>query len=170
MTQLNLNGGTISSLFNSTNGTALAALTAANLSVAVTDDFMRAYKGNEDFPLINPRTGREVRRVRAHDLLRLIAQVAWASGDPGVIFIDTINRANPTPHIGEIEATNPCGEQPLLPYESCCLGSINLSKLVTNGDINWERLRELTHLGVRLAAALAGRRRHGRRTAASSTQ
>ena len=80
------------------------------------------------------------------NLLRLIAESAWASGDPGVIFIDTINRANPTPHIGEIDATNPCGEQPLLPYESCCLGSINLSKLVVSNDVNWERLRELVHL------------------------
>jgi ribonucleoside-diphosphate reductase alpha chain len=124
-------------------------LTSFNLSVAVTDDFMRAYKGSEDFPLINPRTGKEVRRVSARGLLRLIAESAWASGDPGVIFIDAVNRANPTPLLGEIEATNPCGEQPLLPYESCCLGSIDLSKLVKDGEIDRERLKELTHLGVR---------------------
>lgn len=126
-----------------------AELTNFNLSVAVTDDFVRAYKGSEDFPLINPRTGREVRRVSAHGLLRLIAESAWVSGDPGVIFIDTVNGANPTPLLGEIEATNPCGEQPLLPYESCCLGSINLSKLVKDGEIDWNRLKELTHLSVR---------------------
>jgi ribonucleoside-diphosphate reductase alpha chain len=126
-----------------------AELTSFNLSVAVTDDFMRAYKGSEDFPLINPRTGKEVRRVSARGLLRLIAESAWASGDPGVIFIDAVNRANPTPLLGEIEATNPCGEQPLLPYESCCLGSIDLSKLVKDGEIDRERLKELTHLGVR---------------------
>lgn len=126
-----------------------AELTNFNLSVAVTDDFMRAYEAGEDFPLVSPRTKEEIKKVKAADLLRLIAESAWASGDPGVIFIDTINRANPTPRIGEIEATNPCGEQPLLPYESCCLGSINLSKLAGDGDINWERLKELTHLGVR---------------------
>jgi ribonucleoside-diphosphate reductase alpha chain len=86
-----------------------ATLTNFNLSVAVTDDFMRAYHGDTDFPLVNPRTKRETGRVPARDLLRLIAESAWASGDPGVIFIDTINRANQTPSVGEIEATNPCG-------------------------------------------------------------
>lgn len=120
-----------------------------NLSVAVTDAFMLAYTKGEPFPLINPRTKKEVKRVKAQDLLRLIAQSAWASGEPGVIFIDTINRANPTPHVGEIEATNPCGEQPLLPYESCCLGSIDLARLVKNGIFDWARLKELVHLCVR---------------------
>jgi ribonucleoside-diphosphate reductase alpha chain len=126
-----------------------AELTNFNLSVAMTDRFMKACVDNGTFPLINPRTKEEVKRVKARDLLNLIAESAWAAGDPGVIFIDTINRANPTPHVGEIEATNPCGEQPLLPYESCCLGSINLSRLVKDGSIDWERLRELTHLCVR---------------------
>jgi ribonucleoside-diphosphate reductase alpha chain len=120
-----------------------------NLSVAITDSFMEAYAADGQFPLISPRTKREVRRVRARDLLRLIAESAWASGEPGVIFIDAINKANPTPLMGRIEATNPCGEQPLLPYESCCLGSINLSKVIREGSIDWTRLRELTHLGVR---------------------
>jgi ribonucleoside-diphosphate reductase alpha chain len=124
-------------------------LTNFNLSVAMTDRFMEACVDNGTFPLINPRTKEEVKRVKARDLLNLIAESAWAAGDPGVIFIDTINRANPTPHVGEIEATNPCGEQPLLPYESCCLGSINLSRLVKDGGIDWERLKELTHLCVR---------------------
>ena len=126
-----------------------AELTNFNLSVAVTDDFMRAYEAGGAFPLVNPRTKKEVKIIGARELLGLVAESAWASGEPGMIFIDTINRANPTPHIGEIEATNPCGEQPLLPYESCCLGSINLSKLAKNGAIDWERLKELTHLGVR---------------------
>ena len=120
-----------------------------NLSVAVTDAFMQAFHKDDDFPLVNPRNGKEVKRVKARQLLREVAESAWATGDPGVIFIDTINRSNPTPHIGQMEATNPCGEQPLLPYESCCLGSINLSKVAQNGAINWERLKELTHLGVR---------------------
>jgi len=126
-----------------------AELTNFNLSVAMTDRFMKACVDNGTFPLINPRTKEEVKRVKARDLLNLIAESAWAAGDPGVIFIDTINRANPTPHVGEIEATNPCGEQPLLPYESCCLGSINLSRLVKDGGIDWERLKELIHLCVR---------------------
>jgi ribonucleoside-diphosphate reductase alpha chain len=120
-----------------------------NLSVAVTDAFMQAFHKDEDFPLINPRNGHEMKRVKARNLLWQVAESAWATGDPGVIFIDTINRSNPTPQLGQMEATNPCGEQPLLPYESCCLGSINLVKIVQNGAINWERLKELTHLGVR---------------------
>jgi ribonucleoside-diphosphate reductase alpha chain len=124
-------------------------LTNFNLSVAITDGFMQAYHADQDFSLINPRTQREARKVRARDLLKLVAESAWATGDPGVIFIDTINRANPTPHLGAMEATNPCGEQPLLPYESCCLGSINLSRLVRDGGLDWDRLRELTHLCVR---------------------
>jgi len=124
-------------------------LTNFNLSVAVTDVFMKSFREDGDFPLTNPRNGREVKRVKASKLLLDVAESAWASGDPGVVFIDTINRFNPTPHIGQMEATNPCGEQPLLPYESCCLGSINLSKVVQNRTINWERLRQLTHLGVR---------------------
>jgi len=120
-----------------------------NLSVAVTDAFMRAFHKDEDFPLLNPRNGKEVRKVKARKLFRDVAESAWATGDPGVIFIDTINRHNPTPQIGQMEATNPCGEQPLLPYESCCLGSINLARLAKNGSVDWERLKELTHLGVR---------------------
>jgi len=120
-----------------------------NLSVAVSDAFMKAYKSDSKFSLISPRTEKVVKKVRARELFRLIAESAWDSGEPGVIFIDTINRFNPIPHIGEIEATNPCGEQPLLPYESCCLGSINLSRMVKDNAIDWERLKELTHLGVR---------------------
>ena len=124
-------------------------LTNFNLSVAVSDEFMHACEADTGFPLLNPRTGKETKRVKARELFRLIAESAWGSGEPGVLFIDTINRANPTPHVGMIEATNPCGEQPLLPYESCCLGSINISKVVRGKEIDWQRLRELTHLGVR---------------------
>jgi ribonucleoside-diphosphate reductase alpha chain len=108
-----------------------------NLSVAVTDDYMRALDEGRDYGLINPRTGQEVRRVQAREIFDLIAHMAWKTGDPGMIFIDTINRANPTPELGRIEATNPCGELPLLPYESCNLASINLSrmiKMVKEGD------------------------------------
>jgi ribonucleoside-diphosphate reductase alpha chain len=125
------------------------AMNNFNLSVAVSDEFMAAYEKDREFFLINPRTKQKEKNANPRDLLQLIAQSAWESGEPGTIFIDTINRANPTPHVGAIEATNPCGEQPLLPYESCCLGSINLVKVVKDGGVDWNRLRELTHLGVR---------------------
>jgi ribonucleoside-diphosphate reductase alpha chain len=125
------------------------AMANFNLYVAVTDEFMAAYEKDIDFLLINPRTKREAKKVNPRELFRLIAQSAWESGEPGVIFIDTINKQNPTPHVGVIEATNPCGEQPLLPYESCCLGSMNLVGLVNDKEIDWKRLRELTHQGVR---------------------
>ncbi len=124
-------------------------LTNFNLSVAVTDAFMEAVRKDDLFPLINPRTGREVRRVKARRLFDLLVENAWQTGDPGVIFLDTINRANPTPLLGEIESTNPCGEQPLLPYESCNLGSINLSCFVRDGQVDYGRLRKTVHLAVR---------------------
>ena len=115
-----------------------------NISVAVDDDFMEAAEKGDDIPLINPRTGREVKRMKATSVFNLIINMAWATGDPGLVFLDEINRYNPTPNIGRIEATNPCGEQPLLPYESCNLGSINLAKMVRpeRGDFNWDKLRE----------------------------
>ena len=119
-----------------------------NLSVAVTDQFMDAVENDEDFELINPRNRDVVSRVPARQIWNLIVSQAWKTGDPGVIFIDEINRKNPTPYLGEIEATNPCGEQPLLPYESCNLGSINLSKFVENGSINWEKLRKVIRIAV----------------------
>lgn len=124
-------------------------LTNFNLSVAITDQFMEALEKGEKFPLINPRNQKIVRYVDPEKIFSLIAECAWESGDPGVIFIDTINRYNPTPHLGEIEATNPCGEQPLLPFESCNLGSINLANFVEDGKIDWETLRETVHLAVR---------------------
>jgi len=120
-----------------------------NISVAVTDDFMNAVKRNLDYSLINPRNKKIVGKLNARKVFDLITSNAWKSGDPGIIFIDEINRANPTPSLGRIEATNPCGEQPLLPWESCNLGSINLSKVVLNGKINWKKLGRLVQLGVR---------------------
>ncbi len=126
-----------------------AELTNFNLSVAVTDAFMAACREDGAFALVNPRNAHQARKVRALALLDLIARCAWESGEPGLVFLDTINRANPTPHVGSIEATNPCGEQPLLPYESCCLGSINLVKFVKDGDVDRERLASLVHLAVR---------------------
>jgi ribonucleoside-diphosphate reductase alpha chain len=125
-------------------------LTNFNLSVAVTDNFMEAVQKGKDFELINPRTGKAVQKVKARDIWSLIVNNAWKSGDPGIIFIDEINRKNPTAHIGEIEATNPCGEQPLHPYESCNLGSINLTKIthkLKNGkyEIDWPKLKKIVH-------------------------
>jgi len=120
-----------------------------NLSVAVTDQFMEAVKKKESFALINPRTQEKVKSVRAAALFDLIVYSAWKSGDPGLVFLDEINRHNPTHQVGRIEATNPCGEIPLLPYESCNLASINLSKFVENGLLEWQKLKERIWWGVR---------------------
>jgi ribonucleoside-diphosphate reductase alpha chain len=120
-----------------------------NISVAVTDRFMEAVKKDEEYELINPRTKQVVRKVSARKIFNLIVEGAWRNGEPGLVFIDEINRHNPTPHVGEIEATNPCGEQPLLPYESCNLGSINLSKFVRGKDFDWERLKEVVWIATR---------------------
>lgn len=119
-----------------------------NLSVAVDDDFIACVKADRDYPLIHPRTGAEVGRKPAVQLLRLMAECAWETGDPGMLFIDRINRGNPTPSMGVLEATNPCGEQPLLPYESCTLGSINLSRIVDGHAIDFAKLESLVHLAV----------------------
>ncbi len=125
-----------------------ALLSNFNVSVAVTDEFMQAVETNEMYWLVNPRNDERVKQLKAREVWRLMARSAWASGDPGVVFIDEINRHNPTPEVGRIESTNPCGEQPLLPYESCNLGSINLSRMVENGRINWEKLRETVRNAV----------------------
>ena len=119
-----------------------------NISVAVTDDFMKTLEEDEEYWLINPRSKEKVRKLKAKDFWNLMAKSAWESGDPGVIFLDEINRHNPIPEIGRIEATNPCGEQPLLPYESCNLGSINLSRMVENGKIDGDKLRETVRNAV----------------------
>ncbi|MDD2836969.1 MAG: adenosylcobalamin-dependent ribonucleoside-diphosphate reductase [Methanothrix sp.] len=118
-----------------------------NISVAASDEFMRAAQQGGDIELINPRSGRAAGHLNAKEAMGAIAKCAWAGGDPGMIFIDRINAAHPLP--GIIESTNPCGEQPLLPNESCNLGSINLAKLVAKGELDWERLAELVSLSVR---------------------
>jgi ribonucleoside-diphosphate reductase alpha chain len=119
-----------------------------NISVAVDDHFIRCLETGEAYPLLHPRTGVAVGRKDASALLDLIVESAWRSGDPGLLFLDRINQANPTPGFGKLEATNPCGEQPLLPYESCTLGSINLTKIIRDGDIDTARLAELAGMAV----------------------
>ena len=113
-----------------------------NISVAITDAFMQAVRDDLEYDLINPRTRQAIRKVRARDVSDRIVENAWKNGDPGVIFIDRIDKDNPTPLVGQIESTNPCGEQPLLSYESCNLGSVNLSKMVHDGTVDWEKLEE----------------------------
>ncbi len=123
-----------------------------NISVAITDRFMEAYEKGEDFDLISPRTGKAVERISAKVVMDKIAEQAWKTGEPGLFFIDTTNRTNPTPHVSDMEATNPCGEQPLLPYESCTLGSIvldqHLKKVDRQYQINWTSLEETIRTSV----------------------
>jgi ribonucleoside-diphosphate reductase alpha chain len=125
------------------------ALEQFNLSVGVTSEFMQKAVRGEQYETVNPRTGKPHGRLNARQVLEMIAEEAWQTGDPGLVFLDAVNQANPTPQLGEIEATNPCGEQPLLPYESCNLGSINLSRMVRNGGIDWKKLGETVRLAVR---------------------
>jgi ribonucleoside-diphosphate reductase, adenosylcobalamin-dependent len=128
-------------------------LTNFNLSVAVTDSFMEAVRKETDYNLVNPRTGEVVGKLNASEVFDKIVNMAWSTGDPGLVFIDEINRHNPTPKLGKIESTNPCGEQPLLPFESCNLGSINLSKMVISQNnqpqIDYARLSQRVKLAVR---------------------
>jgi ribonucleoside-diphosphate reductase alpha chain len=119
-----------------------------NISVLIPDSFMEAVENNKDYDLINPHSGVKTRSISALTIFDKIVESAWRSGEPGVVFIDRINRDNPTPHLGQIEATNPCGEQPLLPYESCNLGSINLARLVRNGEIDYKKMKGLVHTAV----------------------
>ncbi|MFQ5905724.1 MAG: vitamin B12-dependent ribonucleotide reductase [bacterium] len=119
-----------------------------NISVALTDTFMKALETKDKYDLINPRTREVVGSLKASEVFQLIAENAWRNGDPGVIFIDRINEFNPTREVGEIESTNPCGEQPLLPYESCNLGSINLAMMMRGDEIDWQKLGETVHKAV----------------------
>ena len=112
-------------------------LTNFNCSVGITEEFMRAVDSDTEFALRNPRTKEAVRMVSARELFRLIVKMAWKTGEPGIVFLDRINNKNPLRKVGEMESTNPCGEQPLLPYESCNLGSINLSRMVVKKDGAW---------------------------------
>ena len=120
-----------------------------NISVAMTEGFMEAVERDEEYDLLDPNTQEVVKRLSARKVFDLIVNLAWKTGDPGIIFLDRINRDNPTPLVAEIEATNPCGEQPLLPYESCNLGSINLAKMLRtiNGtwEFDWGKLRRTVH-------------------------
>jgi ribonucleoside-diphosphate reductase alpha chain len=130
-----------------------AAFTNFNLSVAVTNEFMEMVRTDSEYDLINPSSGKVVGQLKAREVFDKIVAKAWQTGDPGVVFIDRINRDNPTPALGHIESTNPCGEQPLLPYESCNLGSINLARMlkVTDGtvEIDYHRLAEVIKVAVR---------------------
>jgi len=119
-----------------------------NISVALTNDFMAALESDSEYDLMNPRTANTVRRVSATKIFDMIVHSAWLTGEPGIIFIDKINKDNPIPHLGKIEATNPCGEQPLLPYESCTLGSINLARMVSGKTVNYNRLKNTVHDAV----------------------
>jgi len=128
-------------------------ITNFNISVAITDKFMEALKNDEEYDLVDPHTNKITGRLNAREVFDLIVDMAWKNGEPGIIFIDRMNKYNPTPSVGAIESTNPCGEQPLLPFESCNLGSINLAKFVVkSGDrkyIDYDSLRETVHTSVR---------------------
>ncbi len=125
-----------------------------NISVGVTSDFMERVKRGEDYDLINPRTSEVTGQLNAKEVFDTLAEMAWKTGDPGLVFLDVINRDNPNPQLGEIESTNPCGEQPLLPHESCNLASVNLARMVRfeDGDvsIDWERLDRTVEVAVHL--------------------
>ena len=128
-------------------------ITNFNISVAVTEKFMDAVEKNDDFEILNPRTKALVRKLKAREVFNILVHQAWENGDPGIVFIDRINKFHPTPQLGPIESTNPCGEQPLMPYESCNLGSIDLGKMMKKSkkgyDIDWDKLKTTTHLAVR---------------------
>jgi len=124
-----------------------------NISVGITENFIKCVKADDDYELINPHGGDVVDRISARKVFEMIVELAWKNGEPGIVFLDRVNRDNPTPQISEIESTNPCGEQPLLPYESCNLGSINLSHMVTktNGKyrIDFSKLGDAVKKGTR---------------------
>lgn len=123
-----------------------------NISIGLTEKFMEAVENNEEYDMINPRTQDVVKSISALRVFNLLVTMAWKNGEPGIIFLDRINRDNPTPKVGEIESTNPCGEQPLLPYESCNLGSVNLSNMIKENkgsyEVDWNKLKKTVRLGV----------------------
>jgi ribonucleoside-diphosphate reductase alpha chain len=123
-----------------------------NISVIITEKFMKALQKDSNFELTNPRTNNSVKTMKAKEIFEKIVEQAWKNGEPGIVFIDRINETQPTPRLGNIESTNPCGEQPLLPYESCNLGSINLAKMIKNENgtltIDWEKLRKTIRTAV----------------------
>ncbi|MEJ2683962.1 MAG: vitamin B12-dependent ribonucleotide reductase [Candidatus Sulfobium sp.] len=119
-----------------------------NISVAITDSFMQAVREDREYSLINPRTNKVARSMKARQVFDMIVNHAWKNGEPGIVFIDRINITNPTPEKGRIESTNPCGEQPLLSYESCNLGSINLARMTRDGAVDYRKLRETVRTAV----------------------
>jgi ribonucleoside-diphosphate reductase alpha chain len=125
-----------------------------NISVAVDENFMRRVESDEEYDLVNPRTGSVVGQLNAREVFSRMTELAWRTGDPGIVFLDRINRDNPNPQLGDIESTNPCGEQPLLPYESCNLGSLNLARMVRytadDVEVDWERISEVITTAVHM--------------------
>jgi len=119
-----------------------------NISVGLTEEFMEAMSREEEYELVNPHTRQVVDKLDAKAVFNTIVDLAWRNGEPGILFLDRINQTNPTPKVGEIESTNPCGEQPLLPYESCNLGSINLSRMVADGGIDYDKLGRVVRSAV----------------------
>ncbi|MFB3895967.1 MAG: vitamin B12-dependent ribonucleotide reductase [bacterium] len=124
-----------------------------NISVGLTEKFMKSVEKDEEYELLNPRTKQPSAKLKAKEVFEQIVNLAWKNGEPGIVFLDRLNRDNPTPQLGEIESTNPCGEQPLLPYESCNLGSINLAKMLKSGNnkhaVDWEKLKKTVQLATR---------------------
>ena len=121
-----------------------------NISVAATDEFMERVRDGGDYTLVNPHTGGITGSLNAREVFDQIAELAWKTGDPGLVFIDRMNENHPNPHLGRIEGTNPCAELPMLPYESCNLASINLARMVNDGGVDWEHLQRTVHLAVHL--------------------
>lgn len=128
-------------------------LTNFNISVGVTETFMKAVENDDEYEIVNPRTKEVVNKYKAREVFNKIVEHAWKNGDPGIIFLDRLNKDNPTPDQGQIESTNPCGEQPLLPYEACNLGSINLAHMMKEEEgmakVDYDRLKKVVHIAVR---------------------